>query len=60
MRADAFFAQRQTLAHAEAVLLVDHRKPQAGEIDRIFNKRVGAHGEQRFAAGECCGHFLFF
>ena len=48
----ALFAQGQALAHAEAVLLVDHRQGQAGQRHRVFDQRVGAHRQQYLAGGE--------
>jgi hypothetical protein len=44
-------AQRQALAHAEAVLFVDHCGTEAREIDRVLDQRMRADRDRRLAAG---------
>ncbi len=48
----ALGVERGPLAHAEAVLLVDHRHAQAGERHRVLDQRVGAHDQRQLAARE--------
>ena len=47
VRADALLAQGVALLHAEAVLLVHHRQPQALERHALLDQRVRAHGDRR-------------
>jgi hypothetical protein len=46
----ALLAQRQALAHAEAVLLVDHHERQPRQRHRVLDERMGADREQHLAA----------
>ena len=45
VRSLAFFAQGESLADPEAVLLVDDRQTQFGKRDALLKQRVGADGE---------------
>ena len=64
VRQAALAAQQHALMHAEAVLLVDDREAEGVELDRGLEQRVRAHGDERFAGGDCleaqfallCGH----
>lgn len=42
-------AQRKSLGNAEAVLLVDDRKPEVREFDAFLNEGVGADDDACFA-----------
>ena len=44
--------KRSPLAHAEAVLLVDHRHGQISELDGGFDQGVGADDERQLPGGE--------
>ena len=56
MREEAFLLQRQALAHTEAMLLVDDRQAQPGELDLVFDQGVGADHDRRVATGNPCEH----
>ena len=45
----ALGGEREPLADAEAMLLVDHRKPEIGERDALLDQRMGADGDVDFA-----------
>ena len=49
VRIGTLLAQSQSLAHAEAVLLVDDGKAEARKIHRLLDQRVGADGKRRTA-----------
>ena len=44
--------ERCALAHAEAVLLVDHAERQPGELDGRLDQGVGAHHQPELARGQ--------
>jgi hypothetical protein len=48
--------QLEPLRDAEAVLLVDHRQPQALEAHVVLDHRVRAHHQRRLAAGHALDH----
>ena len=51
----AFLAQRQALMHAEAVLLVDDRERERGELHALLKQRVRADDERRAAVAQLAG-----
>ena len=48
--------QLQPLRHAEAVLLVDDRQPQPGEVHIVLDHRLGADHQPGFARGDAFDH----
>ena len=50
-----FAAQEVALLHAEAVLLVDHRHAEAGELDAAVDQRVGADEDVDLAGAQAVG-----
>ncbi|KAF4531144.1 hypothetical protein B566_EDAN019179, partial [Ephemera danica] len=46
----------QALRHAEAVLLIHDRQPQAREDHIVLNHRMRAHGQRGFTAGQLRQH----
>src|ERR1700727_830621 len=47
----AFFPQRQTLMHTEAMLLVDHGERERREFHSLLEQRMGADDDGRGAFG---------
>ena len=52
----AFFAQRQALMHAEAVLLIDDDQRQRGEFDALLKQRVRADDQRRVPLANALEH----
>jgi hypothetical protein len=50
--------QRQALAHAEAVLLVDDGQAEAGKLDLVLDQGVGADRDRRLASADSCDRGL--
>ena len=48
----ALGGERETLMHAEAVLLVDDGEREVAELDALLKQRMGADGDVDLAGGE--------